>query len=721
MFLLSREKAAFTQELKEYYISCNPDDFRMIYENYNEEIYIPISITHNNVTLTKARMRIRGDGTVVLPKKSLKIQIDSLCFDDGIRVFNFNAEYEDKSYLQQYICSRMMQESGLWCFRTEHVRLYLNGEYLGLYLYVENMDEDFLTRNGFNPSGNLYKATVDGACLSRYDNVFYHWEKKSGNSDYSDLQKLINQLDTVSISDYYSFAFTEFNYQNLINFLAVNLLIRNNSTYYHNYYMFNDSYSTRKWHIFPWDLDKSFLYYEVNIPYYHTSRYWTPDNPFAELAFLNDSTLQDIRERITELHSTLINNEHVEPWVDSLQLLLYNSVEHDTTDNINTISDWLSQINTVKTAFDSRYYELMVQFEQIPRSFRVDRVNNRYFTGEPIVFRWTKCEDPLGNEIKYRLYYGKNINLVDGTANMIENISDTLLILSDTIEPGKYYYKVVAYTQNYHLDGFDNYNIFFVDNDTSQIIINEINYHPDSDVDPGEWVELYNASAYDVNVSNWYFCDNNDLHRYTFPTGMVIPSGSYYILANEPQKFLQLFPASECNIDVFNFALDNSGELLRLYNSYGRLVDLLVYDDSIPWPEEADGDGRVLALNSPLLDNSLGRNWNAVKYYGTPCKENQSSDTTINPIPVNTMLRCFPNPCSETATIVYHSSAQSNTSITITDITGSIVFCKEDFYENEGYYRYVWDANVVNDGLYIVYLRENSQIISSFKMVKTTF
>lgn len=89
------------QQMKEYYLECNPADFAMIYLYFLEEIYVPVSITYNGVRIENAEMRIRGDGSVVLPKKSLKVKLNEGDFD-GVDVFNFNADYEDKSYIQAY-------------------------------------------------------------------------------------------------------------------------------------------------------------------------------------------------------------------------------------------------------------------------------------------------------------------------------------------------------------------------------------------------------------------------------------------------------------------------------------------------------------------------------------------------------------------------------------------------------------------------------------------
>ncbi|MEA1878424.1 MAG: CotH kinase family protein, partial [Bacteroidota bacterium] len=215
-----------TEGIREYHITCDPAEFLMINQNYAEDIYIPVTITHLGITLDQARMRIRGDGTRVHPKKSLKVKLDYGSFPDGRSVLNFNAEYEDKSYIQQYIVSRLMRESGLPCFDSEHARVYLNGEYLGLYLLIENMDQDFLIRRSLDPEGNLYKASNDGASLSIYDNVYYHWEKKTGSGGRKDLQELINQINSVDQDQYQNFAQSSLAYGNMINILALNLLTR---------------------------------------------------------------------------------------------------------------------------------------------------------------------------------------------------------------------------------------------------------------------------------------------------------------------------------------------------------------------------------------------------------------------------------------------------------------------------------------------------------------
>ena len=124
-----------------------------MFENFRENNYIPIKITFNGETRT-AKIRVRGDTSRKNPKKSLKIKLDSLALTGAPKVLNLNAEYEDKLYVRQFISSKIMQKEGLACFNTEHVKVFLNGNFYGLFLQVENMDKDFLKRN------NLYSILI---------------------------------------------------------------------------------------------------------------------------------------------------------------------------------------------------------------------------------------------------------------------------------------------------------------------------------------------------------------------------------------------------------------------------------------------------------------------------------------------------------------------------------------------------------------------------------
>ncbi len=445
--------------VKEIFITCDGKQFDYIYENWGQDIYIPITIYANGIENRSARLRIRGDSSREFAKKSLKVKLDSEPLIFGRKTLNLNAEYEDPSYIHQYLASYVFQQSGHPCFNAEHVRIYLNGKFFGLYLMVENMDEDFLRKRNLDAYANMYKATKDGACLGYYDDVDHHWEKKINEyTDREDLQNLINVLDTIPDSKFYNYIKNNFDYEKLINIISINVMITNSSTYYHNYYMYHDVNRTGNWIMFPWDMDKTFSRYG-NIYYNHSSSFWQHDNPLLERSVNNKEMLADIKIRVNELGNTLFNPVKLNPIIDSLKTLLKPSVEQDETDNIANIGDWETQLQKEKEFIKDRVNQINYHIDNIPYNFRVIRTPELVTDG--YVFRWFSSDHPKGKDLSYSFVYSKDNNLAYGENRMvIENLKDTFLLCPNTLENGKYYWKVIVTDGINPVDGWDNLNQF---------------------------------------------------------------------------------------------------------------------------------------------------------------------------------------------------------------------------------------------------------------------
>ena len=83
---------------------------------------------------------------------------------------------------------------------------------------------------------------------------------------------------------------------------------------------------------------------------------------------------------------------------------------------------------------------------------------------------------------------------------------------------------------------------------------------------PGDWIEFYNPHTYPLDISNWTFKDENDLHAFNFPAGTVVPSQGYIVLAENTNSFDSLFPLVTNDLGPIGFGFSGNGELLRLYN-----------------------------------------------------------------------------------------------------------------------------------------------------------
>jgi len=135
-----------------------------------------------------------------------------------------------------------------------------------------------------------------------------------------------------------------------------------------------------------------------------------------------------------------------------------------------------------------------------------------------------------------------------------------------------------------------------------ELVINEIHYHP-ATTSNEEFIEIYNPDAQAKDLSNYEF--SNGI-CFKFPAGTTIAPGEYIVIAADASVYAgngyQVFEWEYTN-------LSNGGETVGLANQIGGVLDLVVYDDSSPWNNQADGAGYSLALIEENLDNSIASNW----------------------------------------------------------------------------------------------------------------
>jgi hypothetical protein len=183
----------------------------------------------------------------------------------------------------------------------------------------------------------------------------------------------------------------------------------------------------------------------------------------------------------------------------------------------------------------------------------------------------------------------------------------------------------------------------------------------------------------------------------------------FIIVCQEPAIFNLIFPQVENYIGGFDFGFSNGGELIRLFNSDGTLVDYVDYDDNTPWPEMPDGGGATLELKSMPRDNYHFSNWKESPGFGTPGQINSVTLNTNNANNINPnqyFILNYPNPFNPNTTIRYQLPVQSNVSIIIYDITGKEIRHLVNDVQDAGFNSVVWNATndlsqPVSAGIYL--------------------
>ncbi len=147
------------------------------------------------------------------------------------------------------------------------------------------------------------------------------------------------------------------------------------------------------------------------------------------------------------------------------------------------------------------------------------------------------------------------------------------------------------------------------DVDLPPLVISKIHYHPMDwwgiDGDKLEFIEITNNGDEEVDLTGVYFRELGI--SYHFPAGSHIDGRQAILLCSDSLLFTEYYNTTP--FGQYTRKLSNKSENLVLADAWGNVIDQVHYSDSLPWPMEADGDGPYLELKDLDSDNSLAENW----------------------------------------------------------------------------------------------------------------
>jgi hypothetical protein len=233
-------------------------------------------------------------------------------------------------------------------------------------------------------------------------------------------------------------------------------------------------------------------------------------------------------------------------------------------------------------------------------------------------------------------------------------------------------------------------------------------YSPSEQNDTGDWIELYNNSNQDIDISNWRLFDGNDSHVFEFSSNSFLKKYSSLLLAKEKNKFLEINPDIENVIGNFEFGLGKN-DMVRLYDKEMNLIDFVDYKNVLPWPVIADGSGYSIELLHPNLDNRLASSWKiSKKQNGSPGKTNTVNCIETKKDSSGFALSISPNPSKDKATISFKLKYATFILLDIIDSNGSTLkeIVKNKYYLS-GKYKIDIEIENLSNGAYFVKLIDN--------------
>jgi hypothetical protein len=647
-------------------LSFDQAEWEYACEHYSEDIWMDGVLESESGTF-QVSFRIRGQTSRQYPKKSIKVQLlDGELY--GYSELNLNAEYYDRTRIRECLSYEFHRFAGLCVPETGLLELVFNGETQGPYLFVQDVDGDFAASTILPDDAVIYKARVYGSSLNSTANVHLYLKKTFTGDPPDDLELLIawlvNSPDSMFLADLAS----RVHLDQVSTFVAVNVLIGHGSTYYHNYHAVLDSPGAAgRWRFITWDMDRTWgRSYGSDWPYYSATNGNEPPNTLIWRCWCTPVLREAFLDRLWQLSGDFVEFSG-SGIIDSLAAAVRPLVEVDPFRDY-TMEDFEADLNMVENWPSNRIGQLSLM-DHWPLPFRLVGTDD---TGGVYSFTWTDA----GPGCSYTLKVSSDSTFEDPEALVLEFTSaDTTCSFpgwTPPAPPDELFWTVfvdngikaeqalnmqltVAPAASYRWDG--------------QVVINEICYQPSSSFPSGDWVELVNTGSDTLSLAGWSFRDGSDRHLHTIGAE-CLPPGGYLVLYTDSLLFLSMYPWCPVDDDGFDFGLSSQGDVLRLYDLSGRLVDRVPYLTEKPWPEL--GEDATLALKDPLLDNSDPASWMAGPGGGTPGMPN---DSLAGGTPSGGILagRAYPSPCTGAFSIEVSVPFDGDAEVRVFDLSGRMV------------------------------------------------
>jgi hypothetical protein len=669
-----------------------------------------------DTVLSKVGFRLRGNTSRSSQKKSFKISFDA--WDPGCEFYdlsclNLNGEHNDPSIVRSKLCFDLMQDAGMKVSRAHHAKVYINGNYYGLYILVENIDKEFLKKNFADPSGNLWKCLWPAdlnylgtnpdlyKALNNSGRPAYELKTNEQEADFGELARFIRVINNTgagslrdsleNISDPYEF----------LQYFAMNNLLGSWDEYWslmNNFYLYHEPEGD-KMRLIPYDYDNTF-----GVDWF--SQDWARSNPYSRYKVSGGS--RPLAEKLLEVdayrdlytHFLEFYNEQVfalPNWadrIDNLKSLISVAVSEDlyrTYDWGFSYDDFLNSYNTgsysnqhvkygIKEFVNTRYSSLPAQLsykEAGPLIYRLYVSPKRPRATDPIRVQVSGFshsdissvnlyfkKNGSGAEIEYPMEY----NPVVGTKR-VEEADRWEVMIPPLGEGGKgsFYVEIndlATHSSIYPLGR--SYHVETLPTLASHIVINEFmagntSYMADQDGEYDDWVELFNPGSESVLLTGMFLTDSRgDRKKWRF---------SQQDLYLDPGAYLTVWCDGDTSQSGYhtNFRLSGQGEFIGLFAQDGK-----TFIDSI-------------SFGFQQTNISFGRSPDASIYTGFMPASMNAANNGLLTIKGNELMEpdwtVYPNPFRDQLLVKLNSAGYSPSSIILTDITGR-QFYKIDFSAN---------------------------------------
>jgi len=730
------------ENLESIYLEFEQTDYwQQLHDSYDTEDYVLGKLTYKGEVIDSIGAQFKGntsyrrvDGD---EKFSFGISLNEFVDGqdiEGYNTLNLNNAFQDPSFMKEVLYCNLNRRN-IPAAKGNFIKLYINGEYWGIYANIQQLNKDFtkewfMTNNGSLWRGNSDSASTpptggggnppggggggkpkwgDGTTALNYLGAdtalfqkYYTLKHSSQENPWDLLVKLTDVLNNSSDENLLNEISKYLDVDKTLWYLAHEIIFSDDDSYImkgkQDYYIYYEPETQR---FTPLEFDGNSAFGRKNIGwdiFYNAEKENFPlMNRLFAIPELRQRYLAHARAIIDELLDVNLTNSLINNYDD----LIRSSVQSDTK-NMNTFNQYLNVVKGLKTFFGERKDILMsnteLQAEELIISSVEQKTNDLLFTSpsenEPvnITATITGGKDVNKLHLYYSTYYVGSFAKTEMFDDGIHNDGSAGDGIYGGEIPGfasgeyvRYYVEAIANddakTASYSPVGAEHdvyyYRVAFNETSSSDVVINEIcasnsTLVSDGEGDYDDWIELYNNSNEAKSLKGYYLSDDSDdLTRWTFPN-ITIEANSYLIIWADKDEEQGDYHAG--------FKLSASGEEVILSNQNKEIADHVSFGN-----QESDATfGRFPNGTGPFVEMASTFN-----------SENNKGNSTSSSIIADKLdVRIYPNPANNF--VVVKSEGGEQLLFSLYDLHGKIVF-KKDILDAA-----TVDLSGINKGLYIV-------------------
>ena len=263
--------------LQEIRFDINTKDWETLKVNYLSNDYFPCDFTWGGLKVRNVGIRSRGTGSRSGIKPGLRVDVDHFSSDQkflGLKSFVLRNNTQDSSNMHERLSMLLYRRLGVPASREAHTKIYVNGDYAGLYTIVESVDKAFLKRVYGEDAGYLYKYDYPtdgkpyyfedkGSDPARYVPLPFKPETHEDNPRPEFIAQWVQTVNQSTSATFRTAVGGYIDFQKFIRHVAVEVFVADYDGFIGNYGM-NNFYAYRAdpgtmFTLIPWDKSQAFL------------------------------------------------------------------------------------------------------------------------------------------------------------------------------------------------------------------------------------------------------------------------------------------------------------------------------------------------------------------------------------------------------------------------------------------------------------------------------